>query len=55
MLATYTPSDLLGYMVPTKIDNPDGTKALASTFTIPPWMMTKPTSRISLWAAHQHL
>ena len=44
MLATYTPSDLLGYMVPTKIDNPDGTKALASTFTIPPWMMTKPTA-----------
>lgn len=42
-LATYTPSDLLGYMVPTKITNPDGTGALASVFTTPPWMMTKPT------------
>jgi hypothetical protein len=42
-LATFTPSDLLGYMVPTKITNPDGTAALASVFTTPPWMMTKPT------------
>ncbi len=43
-LATYTPSDLLGYMVPTKVTNPDGTQALASVFTTPPWMMTKPTA-----------
>ena len=42
-LATYTPSDLLGYMVPTKVTNPDGTGSLASVFTTPPWMMTKPT------------
>lgn len=38
-LATMTPSDLMGYMVPTKMDN--GT--LASVFTIPPWMLTPPT------------
>jgi hypothetical protein len=43
MLATYTPSDLLGYMVPTRTKNPDGTDLLASTFTTPPWMMTSPT------------
>ncbi len=42
-LATFTPSDLLGYMVPTKVANPDGTQSLASVFTTPPWMMTKPT------------
>lgn len=42
-LATFTPSDLLGYMVPTKVTNPDGTVSLASVFTTPPWMMTKPT------------
>lgn len=42
-LATFTPSDLLGYMVPTKVTNPDGTQSLASVFTTPPWMMTKPT------------
>lgn len=38
-LATMTPSDLMGYMVPTKME--DGT--LASVFTTPPWMMTEPT------------
>lgn len=38
-LATFTPSDLLGYMVPTKMA--DG--SLASVFTTPPWMLTKPT------------
>lgn len=43
-LATFTPSDLLGYMVPTKVTNPDGTQSLASVFTTPPWMMTKPTT-----------
>jgi hypothetical protein len=43
MLATYTPSDLLGYMVPTRTKNPDGTEIIASTFTVPPWMMTPPT------------
>lgn len=42
-LATFTPSDLLGYMVPTKITHEDGTAGLASVFTTPPWMMTKPT------------
>lgn len=42
-LATFTPTDLLGYMVPTKITNPDGTQGLASVFTTPSWMMTKPT------------
>ena len=30
-------------MVPTKVTNPDGTVSLASVFTTPPWMMTKPT------------
>lgn len=43
MLGAYTPSDLLGYMVPTRTKNPDGTEFLASTFTVPPWMMTAPT------------
>lgn len=43
-LGTMTPSDLLGYMVPTRTKNPDGTEFLASTFTVPPWMMTKPTA-----------
>ena len=43
-LATYTPSDLLGYMVPTKITHADGTAGLASVFTTPNWMMTKPTA-----------
>ena len=38
-LATMTPSDLMGYMVPTKME--DGT--LASVFTTPPWMITPPT------------
>lgn len=38
-LATMTPSDLMGYMVPTKLE--DG--SLASVFTTPPWMMTAPT------------
>ncbi len=38
-LATMTPSDLMGYMVPTKLEN----GSLASVFTIPPWMMTSPT------------
>jgi hypothetical protein len=42
-LATFTPSDLLGYMVPTKVTNPDGSTSLASVFTTPPWMMTRPT------------
>ena len=42
-LITFTPTDLLGYMVPTKIQNPDGTQGLASVFTTPSWMMTKPT------------
>src|SRR6185436_12892286 len=42
-LATYQPTDLLGYMVPTKVTNPDGTQSLASVFTTPNWMMTKPT------------
>jgi len=42
-LATFTPSDLLGYMVPTRTKGPDGTEFLASTFTVPPWMMTAPT------------
>jgi hypothetical protein len=35
-LATMTPSDLLGYMVPTK----DEQGRLVSTFTMPPWMRT---------------
>jgi len=43
-LATFTPTDLLGYMVPTKVTNPDGTQSLASVFTTPSWMMTKPTA-----------
>ena len=43
-LATFTPTDLLGYMVPTKVTNPDGTVSLASVFTTPSWMMTKPTA-----------
>lgn len=43
-LATFTPTDLLGYMVPTKITNPDGSQGLASVFTTPSWMMTKPTA-----------
>jgi hypothetical protein len=30
-------------MVPTRVKNPDGTESLASTFTTPAWMMTKPT------------
>lgn len=42
-LGTMTPSDLIGYMVPTRTKNPDGTEFLASTFTVPPWMMTAPT------------
>jgi len=42
-LATFTPSDLLGYMVPTRVTNPDKTESLASVFTTPPWMMTAPT------------
>jgi len=42
-LGTYTPSDLLGYMVPTRTKAQDGTEFLASTFTVPPWMMTRPT------------
>lgn len=42
-LATYTPSDLLGYMIPTRTKNTDGTEFLASTFTVPPWMMTAPS------------
>lgn len=42
-LGTYTPSDLLGYMVPTRLKNADGTDYLASTFTVPPWMITTPT------------
>jgi len=42
-LATFTPTDLLGYMVPTKVTNPDGTQSLASVFTTPSWMMTQPT------------
>lgn len=42
-LGTYTPSDLLGYMVPTRIKQHDGSEYLASTFTVPPWMMTRPT------------
>jgi hypothetical protein len=42
-LATYSPTDLMGYMVPTKITNPDGTQGLASVFTTPAWMMTAPS------------
>lgn len=42
-LGTMTPSDLIGYMVPTRTKNPDGTEFLASTFTVPPWMMTAPS------------
>jgi hypothetical protein len=42
-LATFTPTDLLGYMVPTKITNADGSQSLASVFTTPSWMMTRPT------------
>jgi hypothetical protein len=42
-LATFTPTDLLGYMVPTKVTNPDGTQSLASVFTTPSWMMTQPS------------
>lgn len=42
-LATFTPSDLLGYMIPTRTKSADGTEFLASTFTVPPWMMTPPT------------
>lgn len=38
-LATMTPNDLMGYMVPTKLE--DGT--LASVFTTPSWMLTAPT------------
>ena len=48
MLATYTPSDLLGYMVPQKTTNPDGTISLVSAFTVPPWMMTAPTAEYPL-------
>lgn len=44
-LATFTPTDLLGYMVPTKITNPDGSQGLASVFTTPSWMMTAPTEK----------
>jgi len=45
-LATYTPTDLMGYMVPTKITNDDGTPGgLASVFTTPNWMMTAPTAK----------
>ncbi len=44
-LATYQPTDLLGYMVPTKVTNPDQTTSLASVFTTPNWMMTKPTEQ----------
>lgn len=35
-LATYTPSDLMGYLVPQKLE--DGT--IRSTFTTPAWMFT---------------
>lgn len=42
-LGTMTPSDLLGYMVPTRTKHPDGSEFLASTFTVPPWMMTAPS------------
>lgn len=42
-LGTMTPSDLLGYMVPTRTKASDGTEFLASTFTVPPWMLTAPT------------
>jgi len=42
-LGTMTPSDLLGYMVPTKNTHPDGTQFLSSNFTVPPWMLTQPT------------
>jgi hypothetical protein len=37
-LATYQPTDLMGYMVPTKTEH-----GLASVFTTPNWMMTRPT------------
>lgn len=43
MLATSTPSDLLGYMVPTRTKDAKGGEFLASTFTTPPWMMTDPS------------
>lgn len=42
-LGTMTPSDLLGYMVPTRTKTAEGAEFLASTFTVPPWMMTKPS------------
>lgn len=44
-LATFSPTDLMGYMVPTKIVNPDGSQALASVFTTPSWMMTAPSEK----------
>lgn len=44
MLATYTPSDLLGYLVPAdrEIEGPDGVvrTTRVSEFTLPPWMMS---------------
>ena len=39
-LATMNPSDLMGYMVPKAL--PEG--GLASVFTLPPWMLTRPTA-----------
>jgi len=42
-LGTMTPSDLLGYMVPTRTKTAAGDEFLASTFTVPPWMMTAPS------------
>jgi hypothetical protein len=43
MLATYSPADLMGYLVPTKRD--DGT--VASTFTTPAWMITQEGKHIN--------
>lgn len=40
-LATMTPSDLMGYMVPSKMRVGDRMDALVSEFTLPPWMLTR--------------
>jgi hypothetical protein len=42
-LATYTPQDLMGYMVPAK--KPDG--SIISQFTTPPWMITSEGKHIN--------
>lgn len=40
-LATMTPTDLLGYMVPEKRSFNGSGEALVSSFTMPPWMLTR--------------